>query len=278
MGSPAIARPLSVYDLASPSPAEPVGSLGNSYSGAVAIDGPFYLVGNPGDDTVMSEKGSAALYGNAAFSPVATLSIPGDVKSTSATLRGTVNPNGWDTEVHFEYGPTTTYGSQTPPFNPGRGFGPQPVSAGITGLTPDSEYHFRLVATYAGGTVIIEDAVFHTSHPGYAEWAELHNTGPFDSDDDADGVMNLLEFAFSLNPRDASSSQIPQPVVLPNGQVRLETTLPSDYGGVRIGAEYSTDLTLWTAMSNSGTEEHPIFMAPTANGHQFVRWKITLLP
>lgn len=271
-------RRLFLYDIAGASPSDPLGALPATWAGGVAIGDSWYLVGSPGDATVMHDKGGAFLYGHAAASPLATLSNPDSVKAKSATLRGTVNPNGLATEVRFEYGLTTAYGSQTPLTNPGRGFGPQPVTAAITGLTPDTEYHFRLVVTHAGGTVIVEDAVFRTTHPGYAEWAESHNAGAANADDDEDGVVNLLEFAFGLDPQKGSSFQIPQPVVQPNGQVRLETILPAGYGGLQVSAEHSAGLTGWTAIPNSGEAGHPVFIAPVGGGRQFVRWRVTLLP
>ena len=73
---------------------------------------------------------------------------------TSATLNARVNPDGQNiTECEFEYGTSTSYGSKAPCKSlPGSGTSPVAVSAKVTGLTPNTEYHFRISATNSGGT------------------------------------------------------------------------------------------------------------------------------
>ena len=73
------------------------------------------------------------------------------VTSTSATLNGTVNPNGFSTTYHFEWGTTTSYGNNTTSASAGSGTGDVPVSANISGLTSGITYHFRLVASNTDG-------------------------------------------------------------------------------------------------------------------------------
>lgn len=94
---------------------------------------------------------------------VSTGGASGTTQST-ATLNATVNPNGGNvTDCHFEYGPTASYGSTvgcTP--GPGSGNSPVGVSASIGGLSANSTYHFRIVATNAGGTSYGSDASLAT--------------------------------------------------------------------------------------------------------------------
>jgi subtilase family serine protease len=83
---------------------------------------------------------------------------------TTATLNARVNPNGQTvTECRFEYGTSAGYGSSvscsTPP---GSGTSPVAVSAKLTALTPNTEYHFRIVTKNAGGTVEGPDVTFRT--------------------------------------------------------------------------------------------------------------------
>ena len=78
---------------------------------------------------------------------------------TSATLTGTVDPEGTATGYRFEYGATTAYGSQTSLEPAGAGSDPLVVRATLTGLTPATTYHFRLVA----GPVAGADATFRTT-------------------------------------------------------------------------------------------------------------------
>ena len=51
----------------------------------------------------------------AAAPPSATTGSPSSVGQSSATVNGTVNPNGQSTTYYFKYGTTTTYGLQTSP-------------------------------------------------------------------------------------------------------------------------------------------------------------------
>src|SRR6478672_11531863 len=90
------------------------------------------------------------------------------VTATTATLTGTVSPNGEQTTYRFEYGPTTTYGTQTPVQGPIQGNGDRSVTADVTGLAPSTTYHYRLVATNPSGTVNGADATFTTPAPGAA--------------------------------------------------------------------------------------------------------------
>jgi hypothetical protein len=93
--------------------------------------------------------------------------ITGPVTATAATtvtLTGTVNPNGTATTWQFEYGKTTTYGSTTTSQSAGSGSVNTGVSTDVTGLTPGTQYHYRLVATSStAGTTDGADGIFTTS-------------------------------------------------------------------------------------------------------------------
>jgi hypothetical protein len=78
---------------------------------------------------------------------VKTLGITNAVDTIMTTLNGTVNANGLSTTVIFEYGTTTNYGSTvTASQSPVTGDSITNVSAVISGLKPDSTYHFRVKA------------------------------------------------------------------------------------------------------------------------------------
>ena len=92
----------------------------------------------------------AALVAAGASAATAPTAITGPVTAvgaTTATLSGTVNPNGDATSWHFDYGTTTSYGSSTSSTNAGSGTANTTVTANITGLTPGTTYHYRLVAS-----------------------------------------------------------------------------------------------------------------------------------
>ena len=85
------------------------------------------------------------------------------VSAQAATLIGSVTANGVATSYHFEYGPTTAYGSTTPATDPGTGLGALPVTAALDGLSPGTTYHYRLVAGNKAGVTRGYDKSFTTA-------------------------------------------------------------------------------------------------------------------
>lgn len=86
--------------------------------------------------------------------PTVSTLAASEVTESSATLNGTVNPNGnLIGNCEFEYGPTESYGSFVSCAQaPGAGNAPVLVSASITGLTAGASYHYRIAASNTGGT------------------------------------------------------------------------------------------------------------------------------
>src|SRR5690348_16911008 len=101
--------------------------------------------------------------------PVATTGSASSIGATTATLNGTVDPNGRDTSFYFEYGTSTSYGTKTSSHDAGSSTSPQAESAAITGLQAGQTYHFRLVATSDAGTSTGADATFTTSRAPVAD-------------------------------------------------------------------------------------------------------------
>lgn len=101
----------------------------------------------------------------ATLPPTAITVAASNIASVSATLTGTVNPNGFTTTVAFQWGTTTSYGSTTASQAAGAGTVDVPVTANLTGLTPGNAYHFRLVAQNANGTAYGLDQSFTTPTP-----------------------------------------------------------------------------------------------------------------
>lgn len=81
--------------------------------------------------------------------PVVTTGPAKNVTYSGATLTGTVNPNGHETDYYFQYGTTRSYGSRTQLTPAGNGSKNVAASASISGLTPNTAYHYRLVAVGA---------------------------------------------------------------------------------------------------------------------------------
>jgi hypothetical protein len=85
-----------------------------------------------------------------------------DVGSRGARLITTVDPNGQETTVRFQYGRTTNYGGYTDRVPVGAGDRGVPVSIPLDGLRPNSRYHFRAVATNDTGTTRSLNRTFRT--------------------------------------------------------------------------------------------------------------------
>src|SRR5215212_1056930 len=79
--------------------------------------------------------------------PFAVTVAADSLTETTANLNGSVDPNGTATTYHFEYGTSAGYGLATPEAEAGDGTDPVPVEAAISGLTRNTSYHYRLVAT-----------------------------------------------------------------------------------------------------------------------------------
>jgi len=94
--------------------------------------------------------------------PTVTTDSATSVTSSSATLNGTVNPNGSSTTYYFEYGTSTSYGSMTSSTIAGSGTSDVSASASVSGLSSNTTYHYRLAATHSGGTGYGSDETLNT--------------------------------------------------------------------------------------------------------------------
>lgn len=103
-----------------------------------------------------------ALEGGSILAPEVTTGSTTLITSSSATLNGTVNPNGLSTDYYFEWGQTTSYGNQTTSVSAGSGETAINVSEDITGLTDSTTYHYRLVAQNSEDTSYGNDMNFMT--------------------------------------------------------------------------------------------------------------------
>ncbi len=92
----------------------------------------------------------------AAATPVVTTQVA-TFATTTATLRGTVNPTGAQTTYWFEYSTDSLLGSvllkTTPQRSVGAGADTVSVTANITALASATTYYYRVVAQNAGGVV-----------------------------------------------------------------------------------------------------------------------------
>ena len=95
--------------------------------------------------------------------PVVTILAASNTTLVGAQLNGTANANYLSTNITFEYGTTTSYGSTvTATQSPVTGNTKTNVSANITGLTFVTIYHYRVKAVNYLGTTYSDDITFTT--------------------------------------------------------------------------------------------------------------------
>lgn len=109
---------------------------------------------------------AAGDYHNAAHIPLKPWVQPAAASSITAigaTVQALTNPNGQPTTFTLQYGPTTSYGSTatfTLPVADSLDW--QSASLNLTGLTPGTTYHYRLVSQSSVGTTTGQDQTFTT--------------------------------------------------------------------------------------------------------------------
>ena len=110
---------------------------------------------------VIGANASTAL----ALSPAVETLAASSIGEKGATLNGKVNPGGAETKAYFEYGTTTSYGSKTAEVNVGSGTTTLEHSQGISGLSANTTYHYRIAATNSAGSAQGVDKTFTTIGP-----------------------------------------------------------------------------------------------------------------
>ena len=85
-----------------------------------------------------------------------------NVTFTQATLKAKINPAGKATSAHFEYGTSTSYGSETPSVAVGSDSSNHTLGALLEELQPDTTYHYRVIASNADAVNEGPDRTFTT--------------------------------------------------------------------------------------------------------------------
>ncbi|KAF0221782.1 MAG: hypothetical protein FD174_113 [Geobacteraceae bacterium] len=147
------------------------GNGGNGYSGdggpatAAKLSWPYGVTvyGNGNIYIADSTNGRIRKVLGGPNPPTTTTGSAASITQTGATLNGTVNDNGGDTAVTFEFGLTTAYGSSASGGTVAAGAGSTAVSAAVTGLACGASYHFRVNGASSGGTANGSDQTFSTA-------------------------------------------------------------------------------------------------------------------
>jgi Calx-beta domain-containing protein/uncharacterized protein DUF4214 len=110
--------------------------------------------------------------------PNVVTSAASAVTTTSATLNGTVNPNGIATSGSFEWGtdPTLTTSTATTSQAIGSGSANQTITTNLNGLTGGTTYYFRAVGSSNGGTV--RGSILNFTAPATTRTLTVGSTNP----------------------------------------------------------------------------------------------------
>jgi hypothetical protein len=132
-----------------------------------AADGSGTAYSASGSATFTMGTANVTLYAQWRSAPTVTTNAATGISSTGATLNGTVNDNGADTTVTFDYGLSAPdYGTNVAATTGGTitaGTGSTSVAKTLTGLTCNTTYHFRANGVSSAGSTNGLDASFTTS-------------------------------------------------------------------------------------------------------------------
>ena len=109
---------------------------------------------------------TALMYATNFIPPTVTTGAASGVTTSSATLGGTVNANGWSTTAMFSYGAASGSYTGTSTTQSVSGESDTAVSIGISSLSSGTTYYYRIAANNAAGTSTGSEASFSTSSSG----------------------------------------------------------------------------------------------------------------
>ena len=180
-------------------PCQPVdgfGATGNHLSEpkGVGVDGESHAV-----YVANSGSGNVAVFSD--VRPVVTTEPPSEASETEVTLTGHIDPKdrGEITECYFEWGLSKAYGNKLPcsPTIPPNYSGPTTVNATVTGLSPGTKDHYRLVATNsAGSTAEGIDELLYTTQPPAINGLVAENVTATSAELKAEIIPNGLETSY----------------------------------------------------------------------------------
>jgi hypothetical protein len=125
---------------------------------AGAVGTPFFLFTD-------GDAAHAKLFAQA-YQPDSPVTLgPTGVGTTSATLNGSVNPQGAAVNMSLQYGATTAYGQTTAAQKSAVSDTAVGFSASLTGLAPGTTIHYRVVAASDFGTLVGADQTVKTATP-----------------------------------------------------------------------------------------------------------------
>ncbi|MEA2428834.1 MAG: virginiamycin lyase [Thermoleophilaceae bacterium] len=140
----------------------PSGAITEFTAGLNSGSSPSGITPGPDGNVWFADGGSTPAIGRITMPPAAVTGAASVLGSGAASVAGTVNGRAQPTSGRFEFGTTPSYGSETPAVDAGTGFANVPTTATLSGLLPNTTYHFRAAATNPTDTAFGADATFTT--------------------------------------------------------------------------------------------------------------------
>ncbi len=183
----------------------------------VAGNGEATLVSSFGTGTLVASEGIAVnetsneVYASdgasgdiQVFKPVtlpdASTGVAKSIGKTTATVEGTVDPQGAAAGYFFEYGPTNEYGQSTSEAVAGSGTSNEAESADLAGLQAETTYHYRIVAKSADGISYGQDRTFTTTQAVTLRTGQASNVSAdgatLNGTLDAEGIPTKYHFQY----------------------------------------------------------------------------------
>ena len=167
---------------------------------------------------------------------------PTNVTQSGATLQGSINPSDKATTYYFEYGTSMAYGTVTPETTLPKSKAWQAVSAEITGLSPGSTYHYRIIGWNGGGTndkTVGSDHTFTTASPPDPPEGDRPQTENAGGASPADGLRPTLGSSVVVHTvagrvlirRPGSARFVP---LAPDAEVPVNSEIDSSHGTIAL--------------------------------------------
>ncbi len=115
--------------------------------------------------TLLSVEAGSTLTVTAVLPPIPVTGPANSITTTTATLNGTINPDGAATSGSFVWGLTSAYGNSTPIPQLPAGLGAVAVSGSLSLLSSRTVYHYAILAANLTGTAQSADMTFETEAP-----------------------------------------------------------------------------------------------------------------
>lgn len=232
---------------------EPINQFASFGEGSIAGIGSFGIAAraSTGEVYVSNGHGGITVFGPLITLADVTTGTAPNITTKSATVAGTINPDGVQATCSVQYGTTESYGqSASCATNPGAGSSPVAVLANLTGLEPNTTYHYRFTATNANGTTVGVDQTFTTAGPPVVEREWSSGVG-----------ISTATINADINPRELGSTYHFE-YGLTSSYGTSVPAADADIGGGAAPVEVSQSL----ANLEPGTTYHYRVVAVNANG------------